>query len=45
MLVVEDEPAIADAVASRLRAEGFAVELAADGPERGRPGRSGWRPT
>jgi DNA-binding response OmpR family regulator len=32
ILVVEDEPAIADAVASRLRSEGFAVEVAADGP-------------
>ncbi len=32
LLVVEDEPAIADAVATRLRAEGFAVELAGDGP-------------
>jgi DNA-binding response OmpR family regulator len=32
VLVVEDEPAIANAVASRLRAEGFAVELATDGP-------------
>ena len=30
--VVEDEPAIADAVATRLRAEGFRVEVAADGP-------------
>ncbi len=32
ILVVEDERAIAEAVAARLRAEGFAVELAADGP-------------
>ncbi len=32
ILVVEDEPTIADAVAARLRAEGFAVELAHDGP-------------
>jgi DNA-binding response OmpR family regulator len=32
VLVVEDEAAIANAIASRLRAEGFAVELAADGP-------------
>lgn len=31
--VIEDEPAIADAVAARLRSEGFAVELAHDGPE------------
>src|SRR3712207_4376964 len=33
IVVVEDEPAIADAVAVRLRAEGFAVEVAADGPD------------
>ncbi|GAA1786186.1 response regulator transcription factor [Luedemannella flava] len=32
ILVVEDERTIADAVAARLRAEGFAVELAHDGP-------------
>jgi DNA-binding response OmpR family regulator len=32
VVVVEDERAIADAVAARLRAEGFAVEIAADGP-------------
>jgi len=32
ILVVEDEPAIADAVAARLRAEHFAVQVAADGP-------------
>jgi DNA-binding response OmpR family regulator len=32
VLVVEDEPAIADAVAARLRAEGFAVYVATDGP-------------
>src|SRR5256885_16490008 len=32
ILVVEDERAIAEAVAARLRAEGFAVEVAADGP-------------
>jgi DNA-binding response OmpR family regulator len=32
VLVIEDEPTIADAVAARLRSEGFAVELAADGP-------------
>jgi DNA-binding response OmpR family regulator len=32
ILVVEDERAIAEAVAARLRAEGFAVEIAADGP-------------
>ncbi|MCP2340256.1 response regulator transcription factor [Actinomadura rupiterrae] len=32
ILVVEDEPTIAKAVADRLSAEGFAVETAADGP-------------
>jgi DNA-binding response OmpR family regulator len=32
ILVVEDEPPIAEAVASRLRSEGFEVELALDGP-------------
>ena len=32
ILVVEDEPTIADAVASRLRSEGFEVEIASDGP-------------
>jgi DNA-binding response OmpR family regulator len=32
VLVVEDEPTIAHAVASRLRAEGYLVELADDGP-------------
>lgn len=32
ILVVEDEPTIADAVASRLRSEGFTVEVADDGP-------------
>lgn len=32
MLVVEDERTIAEAVAARLRAEGFRVDLAADGP-------------
>lgn len=30
--VVEDEPAIAGAIAARLRAEGFQVEVAGDGP-------------
>src|SRR3954471_5286557 len=30
--VIEDEHAIADAVAARLRAEGFAAEVAHDGP-------------
>ena len=32
MLVVEDERVINDAVADRLRAEGFSVEQAYDGP-------------
>ena len=32
VLVVEDEPTIAHAVASRLRAEGYVVDLAGDGP-------------
>ncbi|MEU5995019.1 response regulator transcription factor [Spirillospora sp. NPDC047418] len=32
VLVVEDEPTIARAVADRLEAEGFAVEVAGDGP-------------
>jgi DNA-binding response OmpR family regulator len=32
ILVVEDEPAIAQAVAARLVAEGFEVHVAADGP-------------
>jgi len=32
IVVVEDEAAIADALALRLRAEGFAVEVAGDGP-------------
>jgi DNA-binding response OmpR family regulator len=32
ILVVEDERTIADAVAARLRAEGFAVRIAGDGP-------------
>ncbi len=31
-VVVEDEPTIADAVARRLRAEGYVVETAGDGP-------------
>ncbi len=33
ILVVEDEITIAEAVATRLRSEGFVVHLAADGPE------------
>ncbi len=32
MLVVEDEVAIAEAVAARLRSEGYQVDLAHDGP-------------
>lgn len=32
ILVVEDERTIAEAVAARLRAEGFAVDIAGDGP-------------
>ena len=32
ILVVEDEAPIADAVATRLRSEGFDVAIAADGP-------------
>jgi DNA-binding response OmpR family regulator len=32
IVVVEDEPAIADAIAVRLRSEGFDVHVAADGP-------------
>ncbi|MET0187562.1 MAG: response regulator transcription factor [Pseudonocardia sediminis] len=33
VLVVDDEPAIAESVADRLRAEGFDVDIARDGPE------------
>src|SRR3712207_8347563 len=32
IVVVEDEAAIADALAARLRAEGYVVEVAGDGP-------------
>ncbi|BCJ33764.1 DNA-binding response regulator [Actinocatenispora thailandica] len=32
VLVVEDEPTIAESVGARLRAEGYEVELAGDGP-------------
>jgi DNA-binding response OmpR family regulator len=32
IVVIEDEPAIAGAVAARLRSDGFAVEIAGDGP-------------
>ena len=31
-MVIEDEASIASAVAARLRSEGFAVEIAGDGP-------------
>ncbi|BBH65348.1 DNA-binding response regulator [Actinoplanes sp. OR16] len=41
VLVVEDERAIADAVAARLRAEGFAVEIAGDGPAAVEAARTG----
>lgn len=32
MVVIEDEASIASAVAARLRSEGFAVQIAGDGP-------------
>ncbi len=32
LVVLEDEAPIAEAVASRLRSEGFEVQIAADGP-------------
>jgi DNA-binding response OmpR family regulator len=32
IVVVEDEPAIANSIAARLRSEGFEVEVAGDGP-------------
>ncbi|MGZ4796838.1 MAG: response regulator, partial [Acidimicrobiia bacterium] len=32
ILVIEDEAPIAEAVAARLRSEGYRVEIAADGP-------------
>ncbi|MET0421164.1 MAG: response regulator, partial [Acidimicrobiia bacterium] len=32
ILVVEDEASIAEAIATRLRSEGFAVDIAATGP-------------
>ena len=32
VVVIEDEAPIADAVAARLRSEGFDVEVASDGP-------------
>ncbi|WP_412515921.1 response regulator transcription factor [Actinomadura madurae] len=43
VLVVEDEPTIARAVADRLTAEGFAVEVAGDGPSAVERAR-GYRP-
>jgi DNA-binding response OmpR family regulator len=43
VLVVEDERTIADAVAARLRAEGFAVETAGDGPA-GVAAAARWQP-
>ncbi|MEV5826524.1 response regulator transcription factor [Spirillospora sp. NPDC052242] len=43
VLVVEDEPTIARAVADRLAAEGFAVATAADGPAAVERARE-WRP-
>ncbi len=49
ILVVEDERTIADSIAARLRAEGFPVELAHDGPTAvttaGRPGPTWWSST
>src|SRR5262245_30605211 len=33
IVVIEDEASIAAAVAARLRSEGFAVEIATDGPD------------
>ncbi|MGN9812309.1 response regulator transcription factor [Micromonospora sp. BQ11] len=41
VLVVEDERTIAESVAARLRAEGFAVEVAGDGPSAVERFRSG----
>ncbi|MSO79432.1 MAG: response regulator transcription factor, partial [Acidimicrobiia bacterium] len=32
ILIIEDEPSIAESVAARLRSEGFAVEIVGDGP-------------
>ena len=37
VLVVEDEPTIAVSVAHRLRAEGYEVEVAGDGPSAVQP--------
>src|SRR5690606_8635867 len=39
ILVVEDEPTIAESVAARLRAEGFQVDIATDGPQAAEPAR------
>src|SRR3712207_4207064 len=41
VLVVEDDRAIADSVAARLRAEGFLVDVAYDGPSGVAAARSG----
>jgi len=41
VLIVEDEPAIADFVSRGLRAEGHAVSVAADGLEGERRGLAG----
>src|SRR5215467_10356526 len=41
ILVVEDERTIADAIAARLRAEGFSVETAYDGPSAVNKARAG----
>ena len=45
VLVVEDEPTIAESVAARLRAEGFAVDVGARRAGRGGAGARGRRPT
>jgi DNA-binding response OmpR family regulator len=42
VLVVEDEPTIAESVAARLRAEGFTVETAGDGPSAVAAARRRW---
>jgi DNA-binding response OmpR family regulator len=41
VLVVEDERTIADSVAARLRAEGFTVQIASDGPSAVEAARQG----
>jgi DNA-binding response OmpR family regulator len=43
ILVVEDDPTIAEAIAARLRSEAFVVEMVADGAEAVRRCRD-WRP-